>query len=610
MKLLFNITFLLLSLIVFSQDNARFRVMVNNRIGYINNKGEIVIKPVYINGANFSDGVAAVRKNGLYGFIDINGNYILKPQYEYATHFYEGYAYIYKSGKKYIINKKGEKVLPDTFTSLRIISKEKGIVETKTRKFALINLKNNKLYTDTIYNRIEGFEKGISIAKINGEYTVIDTLGKTVVPLGIYKEIESFSEDGFALVTFNEKKKTTTGIIDSTGKLLFKYENEYSYMSGKFNSGYIPVKEYGYKQKPSNAKYDEGYLNNKGELVTNRFSNKDISSFSNNRAFVGDGDNYILIDQNFNKVGDSIYSNIQGEFKGKYCIVQSTNFNWGVIDTSGHYVIQPRFDNIHNSGIANEFIFFEEYDDDDNLHYGICNLNDQIIFKPIIEYFDINGFVDNLLCIQIDNAIAYIDKRGKIIWQQKSNKNTVEPLNIDYMNRGYFYAYSETEKNNGWGMSNNYPKKINELKFPENQLSLVIDEKQEAIFQDKFYGCKLYLSNTSKEKIKLNASDSRLNILLQAKNSNGDWEYIEYLPSSWCGNSYHNLYLDSNEYWDFTIPLYEGSFKTKIRAVLLDNEDKAEKAIYSNAINGFINPSQFFIKNQYYPSNLMDPYNE
>ncbi|MBL7973292.1 MAG: hypothetical protein JNJ85_00170 [Candidatus Kapabacteria bacterium] len=106
---------------------------------------------------------------------------------------------------------------------------------------------------------------------------------------------------------------------------------------------------------------------------------------------------------------------------------------------------------------------------------------------------------------------------------------------------------------------------------------------------------------------------------VQALNSKGEWKDIEYLPSSWCGNSYHTLTLNSKHYWTFLTPVYEGEFKTKLRIELkyIDPTDKSEKrrdkneiTVYSNEYEGSINPGQFWNKREYYPSGLMDPYND
>ena len=99
MKIIVFITALLTTALLFAQSDARFRIIENNKIGYINDKGEVVIKPIYANGSNFSDDVAAVRENGLYGIIDKNGKYIFQPQFDYIGSFYKGYALAYKKGR-------------------------------------------------------------------------------------------------------------------------------------------------------------------------------------------------------------------------------------------------------------------------------------------------------------------------------------------------------------------------------------------------------------------------------------------------------------------------------------------------------------------------------
>lgn len=106
-------------------------------------------------------------------------------------------------------------------------------------------------------------------------------------------------------------------------------------------------------------------------------------------------------------------------------------------------------------------------------------------------------------------------------------------------------------------------------------------------------------------------------MIVQAKNSNGEWADIEYLPSSWCGNSIHTLTLAPHEKWDFTTPVYHGINNTKLRIALyyIDQSFEAEYpwnrkelVVYSNEYNGSINPAQFWRKRDYRPSGLMDPY--
>lgn len=60
-------------------------------------------------------------------------------------------------------------------------------------------------------------------------------------------------------------------------------------------------------------------------------------------------------------------------------------------------------------------------------------------------------------------------------------------------------------------------------------------------FSATFRGYPVYLANTSGDTCWLNAEDSRLDLTTQAQGKDGKWKDIDYLPSSWCGNSYHQL---------------------------------------------------------------------
>ncbi len=62
------------------------------KLGYINKQGDLVIKDDFREIENFSDGLAAVRKDKLFGYIDKNGEFILPPKYVEAYNFYNGYA--------------------------------------------------------------------------------------------------------------------------------------------------------------------------------------------------------------------------------------------------------------------------------------------------------------------------------------------------------------------------------------------------------------------------------------------------------------------------------------------------------------------------------------
>lgn len=193
---------------------------------------------------------------------------------------------------------------------------------------------------------------------------------------------------------------------------------------------------------------------------------------------------------------------------------------------------------------------------------------------------------------------------------------TPEPLNINFKNRAYFHAASQPLESvagfGGWAESGNM---YRALTFPSSyetgKLTVYIDQNQPSVFAEKYRGHTLYVVNMLTDTLFFAAQDSRLNMKLQAQDSKGEWKDIEYIPSSWCGNSYHTLYLPSSYYWTFSIPVYEGKIKTRIRAALSwkRSREADEQWVYSNEFSGSINSGQFSKMPKYTPGGIMDPYN-
>ena len=610
------------------QSEPLFIIYQDNKVGYMNEKGSVIIKPVYLNGNDFSEGLASVRLNGLYGFIDKTGKFIIQPEFDYANNFYNGLAVVYKDGKPSMINKKGEIAFPAVYKSIGLIDDRKGIITTQTGKQGIIDIHSKNLIVDTIFGSISQFKYGVSIVSSYVESNLkrkeikaalIDINGNFVVPYGIYQTIQPFSE-GYAVVKINNPEnedESAEGVIDSKGRLLFKRPYEFSSsIEGEFINGLARLNLYKSWVHTSD-KYYKGFINLQGEVFLNDSFYTDVKDFSYGRTFAKPiKEDYILMDRNFKRVGSKTFESIVNEkFQNGYAIVES-DYSYGIIDTMGNFVAEPEFDEIHRVGIIDGYFFFGT-EKNDKMHYGISDLKGNIISEAVMREFDKNGFVNGLLKAIINGKFSYVNKMGKIVWQeQEQNSNTLKQLNIDFMNRGYLYAYStpsntDKDASGGWATSSNHPKIISQHQFPSNTLAVTIDTTITVTFANNYSGYKLFISNNSCDTIEFNAQDSRLYIKLQAQNKDGNWKDIEYMPNSWCGNSYHQIKLEPNAFWDFVIPNYQGEFSTKIRAELkyVDKADpKKEKIVYSNIINGSINPGQFWNKRTYYPLGLMDPY--
>jgi WG repeat protein len=84
---------------------------------YIDRKGEtaLVLSDGYSPGDNFHDGLALVRKNDKYGFIDKKGEVVIAPQYDDAGGFSEGLAPVQINDKSMYIDKTGKQAISQNY---------------------------------------------------------------------------------------------------------------------------------------------------------------------------------------------------------------------------------------------------------------------------------------------------------------------------------------------------------------------------------------------------------------------------------------------------------------------------------------------------------------
>lgn len=120
---------------VSSFSDGLARVGFNNKYGYIDKEGKVIIDLIYedagsfsamsrfvlgentkkwgfVYGGLFSEGLARVRLNEKWGFVDKNGNVVIIPQYDYAQSFSDGLALVQLNDKWSYIDKFGKEIIP------------------------------------------------------------------------------------------------------------------------------------------------------------------------------------------------------------------------------------------------------------------------------------------------------------------------------------------------------------------------------------------------------------------------------------------------------------------------------------------------------------------
>lgn len=92
------------------------------KLGYMNNLGKVIVKPIFTSANNFSDGLAAVKnEERKWGFINKDGTYAIEPRFDVVCDFSEGYAPVIlnidNSAEYSYIDKKGSIAISPNFIS-------------------------------------------------------------------------------------------------------------------------------------------------------------------------------------------------------------------------------------------------------------------------------------------------------------------------------------------------------------------------------------------------------------------------------------------------------------------------------------------------------------
>lgn len=185
------------------------------KVGFINRKGEEVIKPAYDDGGNFSAGLVSVLKDQKVGVINQSGNVVIPFDYEDVGAFSEGVTYYKQNGLYGLIDTTGKKLTETIFEGLGDVS-EGLLAFLKDKKIGFINTKGEVVIPPQ-FDFANPFSEGLAMVALGNKVGFIDKLGNTVLPCS-YDNAESF-KDGCALVVLNGAYT----LIDKKGSVIKTY---------------------------------------------------------------------------------------------------------------------------------------------------------------------------------------------------------------------------------------------------------------------------------------------------------------------------------------------------------------------------------------------------
>ncbi|MBV7272064.1 WG repeat-containing protein [Clostridium sp. PL3] len=367
--------------------SAKIKDLNGEKWGFIDNKGNFVIKPSFDYAYDFQDnGLAIVGINNTFGIINTFGNYVAIPKYDFINQFSEGRAVATNNKKPVIIDESG-----------RVLS---------TKEYDYIgNFKNGRALAS-------GFDKEEKYI-----YGYLDRQGKEIIPLQY--EFASDFIDGKAIVKLKDNEYA---LIDLNGKIYNKYNN---YFVGNLGDGLLAFQEI------QNGKY--GYIDQKGRVIMKPEFTV-ATTFSEGRAIVnnssdGNERRYGLIDKAGNYKIKPEYDDIilldENRVRVGKAIVKEKPFigsKYSIADIDGNFLTDFIYYDVSNykNGLASAY--------DDKNTFFIDNKGRVVKNLPIVSGSGSLAFIGELIRAYVDNRIMYFDSNGRPLWKE----NTIIPLDNMY----------------------------------------------------------------------------------------------------------------------------------------------------------------------------------
>jgi hypothetical protein len=237
---------------------------VENQIylfGFINGKGQIIVKPQYLEALDFSEGLAWVMNKEKRGYINKKGNLVIDYKGNgFGNSFHQGLAGISKEDSTYVlfgfINKKGEIVIDFKYDDVGNFTEDFckvnlyglfGFIDTTgklrikhaydfandfSESYAFVGIpdtanqspiwgildKNGNMTVDFKFREIKDFSEGMATVKLDDKWFFIDPQGKKIIDKS-FDYADSFKN---SLAWIADKTDNKYGFINPNGEMVYE----------------------------------------------------------------------------------------------------------------------------------------------------------------------------------------------------------------------------------------------------------------------------------------------------------------------------------------------------------------------------------------------------
>ena len=266
------------------------QVEQNGKYGFVNNKGNFAIKPIFESVDEFNEGLAAVRQYGKWGFINKKGKFVVEPQYDRVGNFNNGLAYVVHSTEKQVesyvfqvtshvgyINKRGKIVIPFYEGGPYFYNYSNGLIAKQYGDAIYCSYmdKNEKIVLDSDYFEKTGWKNTRDAVCRNFSegllpvYRYTDNTYKTRISAYMNKKGKIVHSKNFDVP--EEVEPSCDFDSFSEGMASYRVNWKYGFINRKFEEVIPPIYDFAYDFKHGLAHVRKGnkefYIDKKGNYV-------------------------------------------------------------------------------------------------------------------------------------------------------------------------------------------------------------------------------------------------------------------------------------------------------------------------------------------------------
>jgi hypothetical protein len=337
--------------------------------------------------------IAIKSANDFYGFIDTTGNWIIKPIFDDAQNFTEGFAAVCKNDSCFFINKNGDKINSEIYEDVE--SFYNGIAIVKKQNLSYLLNRSGQIISDG-YEEVNTSSNNLYVCRKNNLYGAIDSKANIIIPF-VYTKLGDF-KNGYS---YYQKEKI--GLINNKNQIL---PDVWEWISEVNDNKQILVKQ--------NQKF--GLMHVSGELLID--ANYDLITECAENIFMLVTNNLYGF---YNTKDRCFISNIEFTYKSMLKPEDYFNGNFfklykdndvAIMDTNGKLLV--------NFGVYQNIQFNEEniLKVQKNNKYGFLDIKLKSIIP--IEFEHAENFSNNNCIVAKSNTYYIINKQGKINFSLKN----------------------------------------------------------------------------------------------------------------------------------------------------------------------------------------------